>query len=152
MEIHDFTSSSNTRVQWIAAWFMALSPTLLIAHSGDHSQQGLWEGTLHWITHWDHLLVLLVAGGLIGSFKKWRGLGSLIGALSVLLAASAFSWTPASLNFVMSQGALSASLVPLLVGVFLWQSPASNLHSHHLAYLKRCGLGIVFLALSIHLA
>ena len=52
------------------------------------------------------------------------GLGSLIGAASVLMAAWVFSWTPASLNFVMSQGALSASLVPLLVGVFLWQSPA----------------------------
>ena len=68
------------------------------------------------------------------------------------MAAWAFSWTPASLNFVMSQGALSASLVPLLVGVFLWQSSAWNPHSHHLAYLKRCGLGMVLLALSMHLA
>jgi len=152
MGIHYFTSSSNTRLQWIATWILALSPTLLMAHSGDHTQQSLGEGTLHWMTHWDHLLVLLLAGGLLGSFKKWGGLGSLIGAASVSMAAWAFSWTPVSLNFVMSQGALSASLVPLLVGVFLWQSPAWTPHSHHLAYLRRCGLGMVLLALSMHLA
>lgn len=90
--------------------------------------------------------------GPFGIFQEMGGLGSLIGAASVLMAAWAFSWTPASLNFVMSQGALSASLVPLLVGVFLWQSSAWNPHSHHLAYLKRCGLGMVLLALSMHLA
>ena len=109
-----------------------------------------------------HLALDHPLGSFAGSPRGWRpfgifqemerGLGSLIGALSVLLAPSAFSWTLASLNFVMSQGALSASLVPLLIGVFLWQSPASNLRSHHLAYLKRCGLGIVLLALSMHLA
>ena len=152
MGIHYFTSSSNTRLHWIATWILALSPTLLMALSGDHTQQSLGEGTLHWMTHWDHLLVLLLAGGLLGSFKKWGGLGSLIGAASVLMAAWAFSWTPASLNFFMSQGALSASLVPLLVGVFLWQSFVWNPHSHHLVHLKRCGLGMVLLALSMDLA
>ena len=152
MGIRYFTSSSNTRLHWIATWILALSLTLLMALSGDHTQQSLGEGTSHWMTHWDHLLVLLLAGGLLGSFKKWRGLGSLIGAASVLMAAWEFSWTPASLNFVMSQGALSASLVLLLVVVFLWQSPAWNLHFHHLVHLKRCGLGMVLLALSMDVA
>ena len=104
MGIHYFTSSSNTRLHWIATWILALSPALLMAYSGDLTQQSLGEDTLHWMTHWDHLLVLLLAGGLLGSFKKWGGLGNLIGAASVLMAARAFSWTPASLNFVMSQG------------------------------------------------
>ena len=152
MGIHYFTSSSNTRLHWIATWILALSPTLLMALSGDHTQQSLGEGTLHWMPHWDHLLILLLAGSLLGSFKKWRGLGSLIGAASVLMAAWEFSWTPASLNFVMSQGALSASLVLLLVVVFLWQSPAWNLHFHHLVHLKRCGLSMVLLALSMDVA
>ena len=152
MGIHYFTSSSNTRLHWIATWILALSPTLLMALSGDHTQQSLGEGTLHWMTHWDHLLVLLLAGGLLGSFKKCRGLGSLIGAASVLMATWAFSWTPASLNFVMSQGALSASLVLLMVVVFLWQSPAWNLYVHHLVHLKRCGLGMMLLALSMDVA
>ena len=48
------------------------------------------------------------------------------------------------LNFVMSQG--------LCLCWFLYQYFWQSRMAHHLAYLKRCGLGIVLLALSMHLA
>ena len=80
------------------------------------------------------------------------GLGSLIGAASVLMAAWVFSWTPASLNFVMSQGSVCFAGSFTGRSVFVAKPSMDPPLSLHLGYLRRCGLGMVLLALSMHLA
>ena len=118
-----------------------------MAHSGDHTVGR--EKALHWMTHWDHLLVLLWLGPL-GSFQEMGGLGSLRRSLSLNVLGRFMDTRQSKLRHVSRGSVCFAG--SSTVGVFLWQRFVWNPHSHHLAYLKRCGLGIVLLALSMHLA
>jgi hypothetical protein len=53
------------------AVILAMLPSVLMAHTGDHSEQTVSQGVVHMLLSWDHLLVCMLGGGLLGSSIGW---------------------------------------------------------------------------------
>jgi hypothetical protein len=132
------------------AVILAMLPSVLMAHTGDHSEQTVSQGVVHMLLSWDHLLVCMLGGGLLGSSIGW--------SLGRIMAGSAITGL-GLLGYQQWASGNTAWLMPaLLLSILLVSAALCMLRAQKLASIQlkgfalaRATMGLLLVAASMQL-